>query len=76
MATAVQCESGDGIQRRLLETSLEHSGGTVHGSLANAQHIKNVLGRKTDQKDVLDDSKVWQQRALFRPGPEQDTFAG
>jgi hypothetical protein len=44
--------------------------------LANAQHIKNVLGRKTDQKDVLDDSKVWQQRALFRPGPEQDTFAG
>lgn len=31
--TAVGCDSGsNGIQRRLLETSLEHSGGTVHGS--------------------------------------------
>src|SRR5215471_8946147 len=34
MATAIRRESGsDGIQRGLLETSLEHSGGTVHGSL-------------------------------------------
>ena len=33
MATAARRNSGsDGIQRRLLETSLEHSGGTVHGS--------------------------------------------
>jgi hypothetical protein len=34
MATAVGRDSGsDGIQRRLLEASLEHSGRTVHGSL-------------------------------------------
>src|SRR5260370_8345822 len=34
MARAVRCESGsDGIQRCLLEASLEHSGRTVHGSL-------------------------------------------
>jgi len=32
----------DGIQRRLLEASLEHSG----------ENIKNVPGRKTDQKDA------------------------
>jgi hypothetical protein len=51
MATAVRCDSdSDGIQRRLRETSLEHSGRTVHGSFANTQHIKNVPGRKTDQK--------------------------
>jgi transposase len=31
---------------------LEHSGGTVHGSFGNAQHIKNVPGRKADQKDA------------------------
>ena len=53
MATAVRCESGsDGIQRRLLEASLEHPGRTVQCSLGECEHIKNVPGRKTDQKDA------------------------
>ena len=53
MVTAVRCDSSsDGIQRRLLEASLEHSGRQFAVVLANAQHIKNVPGRKTEQKDA------------------------
>ena len=53
MATAVRCDSGsNGIQRRLLETSLEHSGGTVHGSFGKCTAHRECAGRKTDQKDA------------------------
>src|SRR5207302_650317 len=45
MATAVRCDSGsDGIQRRLLETSLEHSGGTVHGSFGKCTAHQECAG--------------------------------
>ena len=46
MATAVRCDSGsNGIQRRLLEASLEHSGGTVHGSLPGpgSRHCYGII---------------------------------
>jgi hypothetical protein len=56
MATAVRCDSSsDGIQRRLLEASLEHSGKTVHGSLGECtahQECAWSQDRKTDQKDA------------------------
>ena len=45
MATAVRCDSGsDGIQRRLVETSLEHSGGTVHGSFGKCAAHQECAG--------------------------------
>ena len=68
MATAVRGDAGsDGIQRRLLEASLEHFGGTSSRSvLANAQHIKNVPGRKTDQKDAEWIAQLL-QHGLLRP---------
>jgi hypothetical protein len=45
MATAVRCDSGsDGSQRRLLKTSLEHSGGTVHGSLGKCAAHQECAG--------------------------------
>src|SRR5207302_4820875 len=45
MAKAVPCDSSsDGIQRRLLEASLEHSGETVHGGFGEcAAHRKDPL---------------------------------
>jgi len=53
MATAVWCDSGsDGIQRRLLKPVWNILEGQFTVVLANAQHIKNVRGRKTDQKDA------------------------
>lgn len=53
MATAVRRNSGsDGIQRCLLETSLEHSGRTVHDSLGKCAAHQECAGRKTDQKDA------------------------
>src|SRR5207302_3689567 len=45
MATAVRCESGsDGIQRCLLEASLEHSGETVHGGFGECAAHQECAG--------------------------------
>jgi hypothetical protein len=68
MATAVRYGSGsDGIQRRLPETSLEHSGDTVHNSFGEcAEYIKNVPSRKTDQKDAEWIAQLL-QHGLLRP---------
>src|SRR5580765_5445964 len=45
MATAIRCDPGsDGIQRGLLEASLEHSGRTVHGSLGECAAHQECAG--------------------------------
>jgi transposase len=67
MATAGRCDSGsDGIQRRLLKASWNIREGQFTVVLANAQHIKNVTGRKTDQKDPEWIAKLL-QHGLLRP---------
>jgi hypothetical protein len=47
-----------GIQRRLRETGLEILEGQFTVVLANAEHIKNAPGRKTDHKDAEMDCAV------------------
>ena len=43
---------GHGVDRGLLEAGLEPAGGPLQLMLVNAQHIKQVPGRKTDVKDA------------------------
>ncbi len=44
---------GDGSHRRVLEAGLAHPGGQFELVLANAAHIRNVPGRKTDVNDAM-----------------------
>ena len=55
-----------GIDRRLLEAGLQPAGGPFEVILVNAQHIKQVPGRKTDVKDAQWIAQLLQHGLLSR----------